>query len=71
MVDIIAGPAFICDCSGEDFGSLTEEQQQRYLQMFRDPEIFIKIGNDIKAIKVQEDLQQKEERNTQNHHRHQ
>lgn len=70
MVDIIAGPAFICDCSGEDFGSLTEEQQQRYLQMFHDPEVFIRIGDDIKAIKIQEEQQQKEENNTQKHHRH-
>ena len=67
MVDIIAGPAFIADCSGEDFGSLSEEQQQRYLQMFHDPEIFIRIGNDIKAIKVQEDLQQKENNNQKQH----
>jgi hypothetical protein len=71
MVDIIAGPAFICDCSGEDFGSLTEKQQQRYLQMFHDPEIFIRIGDDIKAIKIQEEQQQKEDSNTQKHHRHQ
>ena len=71
MVDIIAGPAFICGCSGEDFGSLTEEQQQKYLQMFHDPEIFIRIGDDIKAIKLPDDMQQKEEGNTQKHHRHQ
>lgn len=70
IIDIIVGPAFICDCSGEDFGSLTEEQQQRYMQMFHDPEIFIRIGGDIKAIKVEEDLLQKENDNTQKHHRH-
>ena len=31
VYDIISGPCFICDCSGEDFGSLTPEQA------FRDP----------------------------------
>lgn len=70
MIDIIAGAAFICDCSGEDFGSLTEEQQQRYLQMFRDPELFYKIGDDIVAVKIETDGQQNEESNTQKHHRH-
>ena len=31
LIDIIAGTAFICDCSGENFGSLTEEQIKKYL----------------------------------------
>ena len=26
LIDIIAGTAFICDCSGENFGSLNDEQ---------------------------------------------
>jgi hypothetical protein len=68
MHDIIAGSCFICDCSGKDFGSLSEDQQQRYLQMFHDPEIFFKVGDEIRAVKVQEQ-QQREER-SQNHHRH-
>ena len=50
MLDIIAGPAFLCDCSGEDFGSLTEEQIARYAKQFKYPERFFRLGNKIKAI---------------------
>lgn len=38
--DVIAGTFFICGISGENFCSLTEEQTARYLQKFRDPEVF-------------------------------
>ena len=50
MLDIIAGTCFICDCSGENFGSLTEEQAERYASQFRFPENFIRIEGEIKAI---------------------
>lgn len=49
MLDIIAGTAFICDCSGENFGSLSEEQQQRYAKQFKYPERFFRINDEIKA----------------------
>ena len=38
--DVIAGTFFICGISGENFCNLTEEQTARYLQKFRDPEVF-------------------------------
>ena len=38
--DVIAGTFFICEISGENFCSLTEEQAARYLQKFRAPEVF-------------------------------
>ena len=50
IMDIIAGAAFICDCSGEDFGSLTEEQQKRYQKMFSEPEVFVMLNGRIIAI---------------------
>jgi len=50
MLDIIAGTFFICDCSGEDFGSLTVEQAARYASRFFRPENFIKMGNEVKAV---------------------
>ena len=50
IVDIIAGPCFICDCSGEDFGSLSPEQQNRYMRKFKYPEHIIKINGEIAAI---------------------
>ena len=50
MLDIIAGTFFICDCSGENFGSLSPEQLRRYTELFKYPEQFFRAGNDIKAV---------------------
>ena len=50
LIDIIAGTAFICDCSGEFFGSLNEEQLKKYTKQFRNPEHFIKENGKIKGI---------------------
>ena len=50
MLDIIAGTCFICDCSGESFGSLTEEQANRYAKQFKLPENFIRSEGEIHAI---------------------
>lgn len=47
MVDIIAGPFFICDCSGESFGSLNDEQLKKYTEMFKRPERFAQLGGEI------------------------
>ncbi len=40
MLDIIFGPFFVCSCSGENFGSLSNEQLDRYKKLFRYPERF-------------------------------
>lgn len=37
IADIIAGTFFICDCSGECFGSLSTEQQKRYQEKIPSP----------------------------------
>mgnify|MGYP002591184724 CR=1 FL=1 len=50
IADIIAGTFFICDCSGENFGSLSPEQLRRYTERFKYPERFFRAGNDIKAV---------------------
>ena len=50
MIDIIFGPFFICDCKGEEFASLSDEQSERYLEKFRNPEMFFKVGNYIEAV---------------------
>ena len=47
--DIVFGPFFICDCSRENFGSLSEEQVSRYKERFLKPEHFYMVGNEIKA----------------------
>lgn len=50
IYDIIAGTAFICDCSGENFGSLTKEQATKFLELFKSPEAFVSINGCIVAI---------------------
>ena len=49
-MDIIFGPFFICDCSGEEFGSLTDDQAKRYTEMFRLPERFGRVDDEIIAV---------------------
>ena len=51
MMDIVFGPFFICDCSGENFASLSDEQLERYANQFRYPENYLRINGEIKAIK--------------------
>lgn len=50
MLDIIAGTFFICDCSGENFGSLSPEQLRRYTELFKYPERFFRMDNEIRAV---------------------
>ena len=50
ITDIIAGPCFVCSCDKASFGSLTEAQQQKYLKMFKYPEHFLRINNQIAAF---------------------
>lgn len=40
VIDIVFGPFFICGLSEENFSSLDEEQQKKYLDMFLSPETF-------------------------------
>lgn len=49
IVDIIAGTCFICDCSGEAFGSLSDEMLKKYKDMYYLPERFYRDGNEIKS----------------------
>ena len=50
IADIIAGTFFICDCSGESFGSLSSEQQKRYLEKYRLPERFFRSRDGIESV---------------------
>lgn len=67
MYDIVAGSFFIADCSGENFGSLSQEQQQRYLKKFEKPEQFFNLGGRIIAVPMEE--QGKRQTETQKTHR--
>ena len=53
ITDIIAGPCFICDCRGEKFGSLSDDQIERYTEKFKLPERFMKFEGEIIAVPYQ------------------
>lgn len=51
IMDIMAGPFFICDVSTPNFASLNKEQLERYGKQFYYPENFFRINDEIKALK--------------------
>ena len=67
MIDIIAGPMFICGLGEEDFTSIQGEMLEKYMEKFKHPEVFVKIGNDILAMKVPENQNQHEKQTHMNH----
>ena len=50
MVDFIFGPAFLCDCRGARLGSLSDEQIDRYIKMFRYPEHLVRLNKTLLGI---------------------
>ena len=50
MIDFIFGPAFICDCRGENLASLSDEQIDRYGKMFRYPEHLARVNGTLFGI---------------------
>ena len=53
ILDIIAGTFFICGLSEDDFASLTDDQIQRYTQMFRCPEVFIQSDSQLIILQME------------------
>lgn len=55
LMDIIAGPFFIAyaPIESEKFLSLPEELKKKYTEKFRQPEIFVKTSEGIKAVKYE------------------
>lgn len=51
IVDIIHGKFFICDCSGDHFGSLPQDMMEKYRKKFLYPERFLHVNEHIIAIK--------------------
>jgi len=53
MIEIMAGTFFVCSTppTSENFKSLSDEQVQKYLKLFRYPEQFFRFNNQIKAVK--------------------
>ncbi len=62
ITDIVAGNFFICDASGDDFDSLNDEQLNRYAQIFKYPEQFYKINDQIRAIPIKPTMKKEHER---------
>jgi hypothetical protein len=52
LMDIITGDFFICSASGEDFIGLTDEQAQRYCEMFKYPERFFQDMDGIHVVRI-------------------
>lgn len=50
LLDFIAGTFFVCDCSEEDFGSLTDEQAKRYMEKFKYPEMLVRQYGQLVAV---------------------
>lgn len=53
-VDIIFGTFIITGLTEDDFGSLTDEQAEYYLDIFRAPEIILRTGNGFVSLKIEE-----------------
>ena len=57
-VVLICGTCFLCGAPTgcEHFTSLTPEQLQKYTAYYKQPELFMKIGNRLIVIKNEEDI---------------
>lgn len=53
IVDILAGPFFVCGLGEENFASLPNELTEKYESMFHQPESFLKLGSRIMAIPME------------------
>ncbi len=55
IYDVIAGAFFICGLGTDEFVSLTREQQEAYLAMFRLPQLFISLNGELMTIPMEGD----------------
>ena len=51
IIDVIAGNAFICDCSEDELQSLSPTFLDKYLNRFEEPERFAMVNGKIVVIK--------------------
>ena len=66
MFDIVAGPMFVCGLGEEEFASLQGKLLEKYLEQYKQPETFLKIGSDILAMKIPDRQQQQEKQTHKN-----
>ena len=50
LYDVVAGQFLVVGLTEDNFGSLTDEQIKKYSKMFRYPERFFKVNDEIKGI---------------------
>lgn len=55
IYDVVAGVFFICGLGDDDFISLTPEQQQTYLTLYQNPQMFVMLDGEIIALPMEED----------------
>ena len=57
LYDIICGTFFLCAAppDNEHFESLTDEQIARYTQLYRKPELFLRMGEELFAVPMEAD----------------
>ncbi len=62
MLDIIAGPFFICyaPLESESFESLPPDLEEKYFRKFEQPEMFFRTEAGIKAVKYEPEVSAKE-----------
>jgi len=47
------GPFLIAGLSEDDFASLSKAHQEKYCKMFEHPEMFFRVGNEIKSVAME------------------
>ena len=52
IIDVIAGKAFICDCSEDELQSLNPELMKKYLDKFYHPQFFVNFNGKIVGFPV-------------------
>ena len=55
IYDIVAGKFFICGLGEDDLASLPKELQEKYGELFKEPEVFLKMGSKVMAFPVEPD----------------
>lgn len=58
MTDIIAGTFLVVGLGEENFTSLSDALQKKYADIFKNPEEFVRLGNEIVAIPVKPSIKQ-------------
>ena len=53
ILDIISGTFFICGLSEDDFASLTSKQIEYYSNLFRCPEMFLRVGQQLMILPME------------------